>query len=54
MIAVPILLAFVNLAHLTGLDTAVIGVYFAAVLRLGFVLQRRTGTGVDFFSSAGR
>ena len=38
-----------RLATLHWLDTAVIVVYFAAVLGLGFLLQRQTSTSEDFF-----
>lgn len=48
MNVVPALLS-AGIAHLTGLDATIICIYFAAVLGLGFVLKRRTGTGEDFF-----
>lgn len=38
-----------QLAPLNWLDTAVIVIYFAAVLGLGFLLQRQTQTSSDFF-----
>jgi SSS family solute:Na+ symporter len=38
-----------QLVHLHWLDTLVIVIYFAAVLGLGFVLQRQTKTSEDFF-----
>jgi SSS family solute:Na+ symporter len=38
-----------GLTSLHWLDYAVIAIYFAAVLGLGFVLQRRTRTSEDFF-----
>jgi SSS family solute:Na+ symporter len=38
-----------QLVHLHWLDTLVILIYFAAVLGLGFLLQRQTQTSEDFF-----
>ena len=49
MTAFPALLSTASLAHLTSLDAAVIGIYFAAVLGLGFVLKGRAGTSEGFF-----
>ncbi len=47
MIALDLLAA--RLIPLNWLDTAVIVVYFAAVLGLGFLLQKQTHTSEDFF-----
>lgn len=38
-----------TLASLSSVDLAVIGIYFAAVLALGFVLKQRIRTSEDFF-----
>lgn len=38
-----------TLASLSSVDLAVIGIYFAAVLALGFVLKKRVRTSEDFF-----
>ncbi|MGP8175130.1 MAG: hypothetical protein ACLP7O_11370 [Terracidiphilus sp.] len=51
----PSLLAFsvAPLAHLHPLDIAVIAIYFAMVLWIGFYLKGRANTGEEFFM-AGR
>src|SRR5579863_196965 len=46
-------LAASPLAHLRGLDIAVIAIYFAMVIWIGFYLKGRSNTGEDFFM-AGR
>ena len=53
--ALPALLAFgtVPLAHLRALDVAVIAIYFAIVLWIGFYLKKRANTSEEFFM-AGR
>jgi SSS family solute:Na+ symporter len=38
-----------RLAHLGGLDLAIIAVYFAVVIYIGFYLKRRSATGEEFF-----
>ncbi|HEY6340313.1 MAG TPA: class II aldolase/adducin family protein [Bryobacteraceae bacterium] len=38
-----------RLVRLSGVDTAIIAIYFAAVLGIGFYLKDRTHTGKDFF-----
>ncbi len=38
-----------KIVSLSGVDLAVIAIYFAAVLALGFVLKRRVRSGTDFF-----
>ena len=49
--SLPVLLAFATepLAHLRGLDIAVIVIYFAMVLWIGFYLKGVSNTGEDFF-----
>ena len=51
----PALLVFSSqpLAHLRGLDIAVITIYFAMVLWIGFYLKGRSNTSEEFFM-AGR
>ncbi len=53
--SLPALLAFAAepLAHLRALDIAVIAIYFAMVLWIGFYLKGRSNTGEEFFM-AGR
>ena len=49
---VPGLILFQNparLIHLSWIDTAIIAIYFAAVLAIGFYLKEQTQTGQDFF-----
>jgi len=38
-----------GLIHLSGVDVAIVVLYFAAVLAIGFYLRGRTQTGEDFF-----
>ena len=38
-----------HMAHLAPLDVAIIAVYFAMVIYIGFYLKRRSSTGEDFF-----
>ncbi len=38
-----------RLIRLSGIDTAIIAIYFVAVLGIGFYLKERTNTGQDFF-----
>src|ERR1051326_8914869 len=38
-----------RLIHLSSIDTAIIAIYFVAVLAVGFYLKERTHTGEDFF-----
>ena len=46
---VPALLLQTRLLNLSGVDVAIIAIYFAAVLGIGFYLKRFTKTGEDFF-----
>ena len=38
-----------HMAHLAPLDVAIIAVYFAMVITIGFYLKRHSGTGEEFF-----
>jgi SSS family solute:Na+ symporter len=38
-----------RLIHLSGIDTAIIAIYFLAVLGIGYYLKEQTHTGQDFF-----
>src|SRR2546429_9937890 len=38
-----------RLVHLSGVDLAIIAIYFLAVLAIGFYLKRFAQTGEDFF-----
>ena len=52
MLPIPSLLFVIapsRLISLSGVDVAIIVVYFAAVLAIGFYLKKRTSTGEDFF-----
>jgi solute:Na+ symporter, SSS family len=47
----PLLAVYVTsrLVHLSGVDVAIIAIYFALVLAIGFYLERFAKTGEDFF-----
>src|SRR5205085_5595496 len=48
-IALMAMSAPTTLVHLTGVDLAIIAIYFALVLGIGFYLKRFAKTGEDFF-----
>src|SRR5665213_3417360 len=49
MYGLILLQAQVRLIHLSWLDTAIIAIYFLAVLAIGYYLKEQTKTGEDFF-----
>src|SRR5215469_3376196 len=49
MIATMVLTAPSTLVHLSGVDLAIIAIYFALVLAIGFYLKKFAKTGEDFF-----
>jgi solute:Na+ symporter, SSS family len=49
MYGLILLQAQARLIHLSWLDTAIISIYFLAVLAIGYYLKEQTKTGEDFF-----
>ncbi len=48
------LFAMDRLVHLSGVDIAIVVIYFALVLAIGFYLKRFAKTGEDFFHGRAR
>ena len=49
MISIPAMFVAERLVHLSGVDLAIIAIYFLLVLIIGFYLKRFAKTGEDFF-----